>query len=106
MQPGEVVGERFAVEQQAGAGGMGTVYRARDRHTGRTVALKVLTAMPGGNDPGRFSREARVLAELSHPSIVGYVAHGTTPAGRQFIAMEWLEGQDLASRLAQRPLTL
>ena len=46
----------------------------------------------------RFAREAEVLSELHHPGIVRYVAHGRTEPGRPFLAMEWLDGEDLAAR--------
>jgi hypothetical protein len=83
---------------------MGTVYRAVDRSTGATVALKVMTRI--GQNAERFAREARVLAELSHPAIVRYLAHGTTAEGIPFLAMEWLEGEDLANRLARTGLSV
>src|SRR5580765_5761273 len=82
---------------------MSIVYRARDKHTGALVALKVLQgAEPLGS---RFARESRMLAELSHPGIVRYVAHGTTAAGQKYLAMEWLDGEDLAERLVHGGLT-
>ncbi len=105
MQPGTVVGERFAIEREAGAGGMGTVYAARDRVTGARVALKVLVRT-SAVDTERFVREAEALAETDHPSVVRYVAHGTTPSGQLYIAMEWLEGEDLSTRIAESGLTI
>ena len=64
---------RFEIEVKLGEGGMGQVYRARDRRLGRTVALKVL---PGGlaeqsEFRRRLEREARALSSLSHPNICG-----------------------------------
>lgn len=103
MQEGEVVAERFVIESLAGTGGMGAVYRALDIATGQRVALKLL--LEDGNDL-RFDREARVLAELDHPAIVRYVAHGRTQAHRPFIAMDWLEGEDLKARLARGRLSI
>ena len=47
----------------------------------------------------RFAREAEVLSELRHPGIVRYVGHGRTADGELWLAMEWLEGEDLAARL-------
>jgi hypothetical protein len=84
---------------------MGEIFRARDRDTGDTVALKVLIEQRTP-DTRRFEREAKVLSELRHPGIVRYVAHGATPAGRPWLAMEWLEGEDLASLLLRRALSL
>ena len=88
---------------------MGTVYRARDRYSGDLVALKLLHA--GGssaNDPDgeRFAREAQILAGLHHPGIVSHVAHGQAPDGQRYLAMEWLEGEDLGQRLARGPLSI
>src|SRR5262245_11937391 len=105
MRAGELVSDRFALERVAGTGGMGTVYRARDRATGAPVALKVVV---GADDlrAERFARESRILAQLSHPGIVRYVAHGATVAGEAYLVMEWLEGEDLAQRLARAPLTV
>src|SRR5215218_2848682 len=85
---------------------MGAVYRARDLGSGDPVALKVLHEGSPGPDPSdRFAREARLLAELSHPGIVAHVAHGEAPDGQRFLAMEWLDGEDLAARLARGPLS-
>jgi hypothetical protein len=104
MRPGSLVGD-FEIERLAGSGAMGAVHRAHHRVTGAVVALKVLH----GHRPehaDRFAREARVLSELNHPGIVHYVAHGVTPEGDPYLAMEWLEGESLADRLVRQPLTL
>jgi serine/threonine protein kinase/tetratricopeptide (TPR) repeat protein len=106
MKPGEVVAERFEVEQLAGSGGMGAVYRARDRATGELAALKVLWGHTLA-DPDlaeRFGREATVLKELEHPGIVRYIDHGTTPDGEPWLALEWLEGASLSQVLRARSL--
>jgi serine/threonine protein kinase len=78
---------------------MGTVYRARDRRTGRRIALKVVRDADA--DVERFEREARVLASLADPGIVSYVDHRRTAEGDPYLAMEWLEGEDLGARLAR-----
>ncbi|MEZ4299491.1 MAG: protein kinase [Polyangiaceae bacterium] len=106
LSPGDVVADRFVIEHHAGSGGSGRVYRARDRETGGTVALKVLHAADLEGKAERFAREARVLSELSHPGIVRYVQHGVTASGEAYLAMEWLEGQTLRDRLARRELTI
>src|SRR5687767_13666452 len=99
MQVGRRVGDRFELEAVAGAGGMGTVYRARDLGTGAVVALKVLHH---GADHARFEREARLLAELEHPGIVRFVACGIDgDSGAPYLAMEWLEGEGLEARLGR-----
>ena len=103
MRPGALVADRFEIESVAGEGGMGTVWRAHDRAHARPVALKVMLRA-SGEDVARFAREVRVLRELSHPGIVRYVADGVTDEGEPWLAMEWLEGVDLASKLARGPL--
>jgi len=104
MEPGTVVGGRFAIERQAASGGMGTVFRASDLLDNSAVALKILRGQEA-LDIERFEREARILAELDHPGIVRYVAHGVTTTGERYLAMEWLEGEDLAARLGRRALS-
>jgi serine/threonine protein kinase/tetratricopeptide (TPR) repeat protein len=105
LPPGSLVGNRFEIERLAGSGGMGAVYRALDQTTGEVVALKVLH-MTGTQNTTRFEREARILADLRHPAVARYVAHGTTETLQPFLAMEWLEGEDLADRLGREGLTL
>ncbi len=94
-----MIGGRFTVEARVAAGGMGVVHRARDGATGKLVALKLLTQLDPDSQE-RFAREAAILAELDHPAIVRYVAHGRTDEGKPFIAMEWVEGETLFARLA------
>ncbi|MCA9597809.1 MAG: AAA family ATPase [Myxococcales bacterium] len=91
MKTGDVLLDRFEIEQRAGEGGMGAVFRARDKHTGDWVALKAAPAPD----------EARALSRLDHPVIVRYVAHG-----EGFVAMEWLDGELLSERLALGPLAI
>jgi eukaryotic-like serine/threonine-protein kinase len=105
VDPGSVIAGRFLLERQAAAGGMGTVYRAVDRLEAKAVAVKCLQSREAF-DVERFEREAHILAELNHPSIVRYVAHGVTSGGEHYLAMEWLEGEDLAACLTRRALAL
>ncbi|WP_437592026.1 serine/threonine-protein kinase [Sorangium sp. So ce1000] len=100
MRPGDVLAGRFALEAHAGAGGMAEVYRARDLERGCAVAIKLLRDTSGADAP-RFQREATLLAELEHPRIVRHVTHGSLPSGALYLAMEWLEGEDLSRRLAR-----
>ncbi|WP_437737701.1 serine/threonine-protein kinase [Sorangium sp. So ce1335] len=97
----EIIAGRFVVEGEAASGGMGTIYRAHDRVGGAAVALKIVR-LRSAIQIERFEREAALLAALVHPGIVRYVAHGSTPAGDRYLAMEWLDGEDLAARLARR----
>ncbi len=103
---GTLIAGRFMLESLAGWGGMGFVYRAIDSSTGGTVALKLLNGATSSESASRFNREAVLLAELRHPGIVSYVAHGSTETGQPYLAMEWLEGEELSQRLARQPLGL
>lgn len=95
------------IERLAGRGGMATVYRAHDQQTGRTVALKLLhTDDPSLQEMGRLRREAAVLSSLSHPGIVRFIARGQISSNMPYLAMEWLEGESLSSRLSRSGLTL
>ncbi len=94
--------ERFDLIDKRARGGMGTIYKAKDRVTGEIVALKVLTEGTGNLE--RFTHEAAVLQDLQHDAIVRYVAHGLSPDG-WYLAMEWLDGEDLGQRLEREPLT-
>ncbi len=98
---------RFVVEREVGRGGVGIVYRAHDEVSGQAVALKVI-ALPGvdAGEEARFRREGRVLAGLHHPAIVRVIAFGQLEDGQPYIAMEWLEGEDLAQRERRSPLPL
>ena len=97
--------DRFDIERLVGSGGMATVYRAVDRQTDQPVALKVLHGR-SVEQTERFEQEAELLAELSHPAIVRYVGHGTTPLGEHYLAMEWLDGETLEDALGHGPLTI
>lgn len=104
---GAVVGERFRVEALAGQGGVGAVYRARDQQTGAVVALKLLHATTANAQTAeRFLREIQLLSEIRHPAIVSHVAHGFTSEGWPYLAMEWLDGQDLAQYLEHASLSV
>ncbi len=104
-QTGSVLDGRFALEAEHKRGGMGTVWRASDLRTHQPVAVKILH-VTAAELAQRFAREATLLADLAHGSIVSYVAHGTTPDGTPYLAMEWLDGENLAERLARGPLTI
>ena len=100
---GETLGGRYELVRLAGTGGMGEIYEARERSTGKRLAVKVLR--PGRDDAAaRFERETAILSTSSHPHIVRYVARGVLPSGEPWLVMEWLEGEDLASRLQRGPL--
>jgi len=90
----------YEVLSPLGAGGMGEVYRARDARLGRSVAVKVLPESVSGNSEAlaRFEREARTVAALNHPNILGIFDVGTH-SGVAYAVMELLEGETLRDRL-------
>jgi len=99
-----VIAGRFQLEAEQASGGMGRVYRARDVQTGAIVAVKILQ-LGSELEAERFSREASLLAQVSHPGIVRYLAHGEVADG-QFLAMEWIDGETLKDRLVREGLTI
>ncbi len=100
---GALVG-RWVVERVHYRGPLSILYRAKDLHSGAPAALKVMHPQPAAATTAlrRFRREAATLQHLSHPHIVAVLGYGELPDGRAFIAMEWLEGRDLAAELAAR----
>jgi len=103
--PSPALLERYEILSLLGRGGMGVVYRARDRASGEVVAVKVLIERRASSAK-RFAREAAVLSGLDHPAIVRYGTHGVTEAGEPYLVMEWLEGENLSSRLSRGVLTV
>ena len=96
MRIGEVVAGRYELEELLGAGGMSSVFRARDAVLERPVALKILHEHHS-SDPEyveRFRREARAIAKLSHPNIVTVIDRGQFE-GREYIVFEHVDGQTL-----------
>ena len=93
---GEVIADRYELEEAVDHGGMSSVYRGHDRLLERTVALKVLHAHFGDDAEyvERFRREARAVAQLSHPNIVTVIDRGSSD-GHQFIVFEYVEGENL-----------
>lgn len=103
---GHVLDGRYEILAKLARGGMATVYRARDRRLGRTVAVKVMRQDLGEDDEftSKFDREARAAAALDHPGVVGVFDQGTSE-GRPYIVMEYVEGETLR-RLISREAPL
>jgi serine/threonine protein kinase/predicted Zn-dependent protease len=99
--------KQFKILNQIGKGGMGEVYLAKDTILDRKVAIKFLTAEMQ-QDPAarqRLLKEARAAAALDHPFICKVYETGEVE-GEGFIAMEYVEGQDLKEKLEKEPLSL
>ena len=104
LRPGTRLGP-YEILAPLGAGGMGEVFRARDTRLGRQVAVKILPDSVS-QDPrrvARFETEARALAALSHPNILGIHDLGRSD-GRLYAVTELLEGQSLRDRMAGEPV--
>ena len=86
----------YQIQERLGEGGMGVVYKARDTHLNRTVALKLLPADKVSNPERRkrFVQEARAASALNHPHIVT-IYDIASDDGYDFIAMEFVQGNTL-----------
>jgi eukaryotic-like serine/threonine-protein kinase len=97
----------YRIVRSVGAGGMGEVYLAEDEHLRRKVAVKVISSS-AVTDPAmqrRFLREARAASALTHPN-VAHVYEVGTDDGIDYIAMEYVDGETLAARMARAALAI
>jgi len=97
----------YEIQSPLGAGGMGEVYRARDKKLDRDVAIKILPEQFAQDQQrmARFEREAQLLAALNHPHIA-HIYGFEDSDGTHALVMELVEGPTLAERIANRPLPL
>src|SRR5882762_6391933 len=100
---GTLIGGRYRLDAQIGRGGMSTVYRAFDTVLERPVAIKLMhrEIASDSDQLERFRREARAVAQLSHPHIVGVIDAGEDE-GRPYIVFEYVEGETLKERILRR----
>jgi eukaryotic-like serine/threonine-protein kinase len=101
---GVTVDDRFVIERVAGTGGMGRVFYAFDTVAERPVAVKVM-ADARQTDAARFRREAEFLAQIEHPRLARYVAHGTWDEA-PYLVQEWIEGITLGQYLTTTGCTI
>jgi tRNA A-37 threonylcarbamoyl transferase component Bud32 len=96
----------FLLQKHLGTGGMGKVYRALQKSLGKVVAVKYLKKAFIHHDESikRFLEEARIVAQLQHPGIVGVHGLGRTPAGGFFIVMDLIQGRDLEDVIQDGPI--
>jgi len=97
---GTLIGERYRLETQVGSGGMSTVHRALDEKLQRAVAVKLMhtTTAADADHLERFRREARAVASLSNPNLVGVIDAGEE-GGRPYIVLEYIDGETLKARI-------
>jgi tetratricopeptide (TPR) repeat protein len=100
LEPGQRLGA-YEIVGSVGAGGMGSVYRARDTRLGRLVAIKLVSDELAADRVAseRLAREARLTSLLNHPNIVTVHDIGAAEDGRPFIVMELVAGQSLLAAL-------
>jgi serine/threonine-protein kinase len=100
---GSTLSGRYRLEARIGAGGMSTVYRALDETLQRRVAVKLMNrdVASDSDQLERFRREARAVAQLSHPHIVGVIDTGEDE-GRPYIVFEFVEGETLKERIRRQ----
>ena len=92
----EILGNRYQLQDPMGRGGMATIYRGRDIHMDRVVAIKVLREVYSTDERYiiRFQQGAKAQSSLQHPNIVQVYDYGQTD-GKYYIVMELVEGTDL-----------
>src|SRR5690348_2058299 len=102
-QAGDTLVNRYILQDQLGAGAAAEVWRATDQRLGRTVAIKILRPqyVSDAEARERFEREARAAAGLTHPNVVDVYDYGAT-GDTVFIAMQYVDGEDLKRTLAAR----
>src|SRR5919108_5069569 len=100
---GTLLNSRYRLDARVGAGGMSTVYRAFDVTLERPVAIKLLHREIAGDSAQleRFRREARAVAQLSHPHIVTVIDAGEDDS-RPYIVFEYVEGETLKERIKRQ----
>jgi RNA polymerase sigma factor (sigma-70 family) len=98
----------YILEKLLGSGGMGKVYRAVERSSGKIVALKALHKSLQHDERSvvRFVEEARILAKLQHPNIVRILGLGRFPIGSFFIVMQLVDGTDVQTELVRGRFTI
>ncbi len=98
------LGERYEIMGVIGNGGMGTVYKARDKTDGNIVAIKVLKAglVSNLNVSKRFEQEALAVSRLNHPNLIAVKGSGKSPSGAPYIVMEYFAGGSLADLIKER----
>src|SRR3954467_14107229 len=103
---GETLANRYKIESKLGEGAMGAVFKAKHIKVGRPFAVKVLhpRLLEDRKQLQRFEREAELAGRLRHPNVIGVVDAGELPNGMRYMVMDFAEGADLATLLAETPM--
>ncbi|ANF31976.1 hypothetical protein A0130_10110 [Leifsonia xyli] len=104
-ESGRVIADRYRLVERVGHGGMAEVFRAQDQELGRDVALKIFRReLASAEDLRRQEVEVRLLASLSHPSLVTLFDATSDDAGRGVLVLEYVKGSDARDRIKDGPL--
>src|SRR6476661_10786247 len=106
---GQVLADKYRIEERLSGGGMGTVYRGTHVLMDKTVAIKVLRPALAADEKivARFSREARAASRISHPHALSVTDFGESEDGIVFLVMEFLDGKTLKQVIREEgPLPL
>ena len=98
LSTGQILSSRYRIVKLLGQGGFGAVYKAWDLNLERACALKQNTEF-SPEAARQFFREAKILAELSHPGLPRVTDHFTIPGEGQYLVMDYVEGEDLQTIL-------
>ncbi len=103
LQPGAILGQRYEILQILGEGGMGAVYKARDRELNRMVALKVIRPDLAGSQAiiDRFKQELLLATQVTHKNVIR-IYDLSEADGMKFITMEYVEGEDLRGLMQKK----
>jgi hypothetical protein len=106
LQQGALLGQRYEILQILGEGGMGAVYKARDRELNRMVALKVIRPELAGSQAiiDRFKQELLLATQVTHKNVIR-IYDLSEAEGMKFITMEFVQGEDLRSLMADGVIT-
>jgi serine/threonine-protein kinase len=102
---GQLVLDRYVIEEHLGSGAMGAVYRGKHLKLPRPVAVKVLHdhLVDDPNMLARFRREAKLAARLKHPNVISVLDFGQAPDGRHIMVLEFAAGPSLSEMISVSP---
>ena len=101
---GQILGERYRIEQRLGHGAMGVIYRARHEVLDSLLAVKVLRKPQNQEDQQRFLQEAQLASTVNHPNTVQIIDFGVLPGGQSYLVMELMRGSTVASEVEKGPM--
>lgn len=101
LLPGSTFGDRFEIVDLLGEGGMGAVYKAKQRFTGQIVAIKMLHNIGDQQSYRRFKQEGRAAGAVDHPNVAKVLDFGISDSGQPYLVLEYVEGTSLSTVLEQ-----